>query len=347
MVPIHGEDCGTLQNSGPDDIKSRHKQVATTRKVHKIKFGNKIDERPGTPLIPLTLPQIVGPRELSTLSPQQMGQVEKEAAEKPPQDNAAKSESQRRSSMGWPFRWNIFNKPGVSQHGTKDNNSRDVQPAPKEQPSEGPTVVKSKVQDLLLAAKEREVAEKRRWELERQRMSRRHSRFPPAGPKESAGNGEELEPQKPLQPHTLPPLSLAPEKQAEAANPFLAVDNETTEPITPLQRAMTEKQVLSPMSLPQGMTETNVSPRKSTPQTPVRGRSRRTTHRLSMSSQERNIEQQFNLTPEPSRSTSRAGGGAGVKVEVEVRDSPEREARERGEKIVIIRANVEDLVREE
>jgi hypothetical protein len=30
-----------------------------------------------------------------------------------------------------------------------------------------------------------------------------------------------------------------------------------------------------------------------------------------------------------------------VKVEVEVRDSPEREARERGERIVIIRADVD------
>lgn len=349
MVLVHGEDCGTLQNSGPDDVKYRQKQVATTRKVHKIKFGDKIDERPGTPLIPLTLPQIVSPREFPTLSPQPTSQTEKESTEKPPKDNTAKHENQRRSSMGWPFRWNIFNKPGVSQHETEEKTAADVQPTRKEQPSKEPNVVKSKVQNLLLAAKERDEAEKRRWELERQRMSRRHSRFPPADPKESAGNEEDLEPQKPLHPHLLPPLSLPPEKQAEAAHPFLTVANEAPEPITPLQHAMTEKQVLSPMSLPEGMTATDVSPRKSTPQTPVRGRSRRATHQHFVHDQERNVEQQINLSPKPSRSTSRAGGvgGAGVKVEVEVRDSPERDARERGEKIVIIRANVEDLVREE
>ncbi|KEF51785.1 uncharacterized protein A1O9_12122 [Exophiala aquamarina CBS 119918] len=349
MVPIHGKDCGTLQNSGPDDIKSRQKQAATTRKVHKIKFGDKIDERPGTPLIPLTLPQIVSPYDFSALSPQPTSQMKEESTEKPPKDNPAKHDNQRRSSMGWPFRWNIFNKPGISQHETEEKVATDISPTPEENPSNEPNVVKNKVQDLLLAAKERDEKEKMRWELEKQRMSRRRSRFPPAPPKEPAGNKEDSEPLKSLQSQLLPPLLLPLEERAEAAHPFLTVANEATEPLTPLQRAMTEKQVLSPMSLPEGMTQTELSPRKSSPHTPMRGRSKRTSHRLSVHDQERNVEQQFNLSPEPSRSTSRAGGagGAGVKVEVEVRDSPGREARERGEKIVIIRANVEDLVREE
>jgi hypothetical protein len=344
-VQIHGEDCGTFQHYHPDNTFLKQKPAATTRKVHKIKFGDMIDERPGTPLIPLTLPQIVSPREAPILSAQRAGQPEAELSEKNPDNNTVKHDTRRKSSMGWPFRWSIFNKPASTQPEPEEKAPSDVQPTYRQQHATKSTVVKNRVQDLLQAAKERDDVEKKRWELERQRMSRRHSRFPPEIAQKSTGNKEHVESQKPL-PSQPPTLSIPSEKQVEATPSFLNVESEAIEPITPLQHAMTEKQVLSPMSLPEGMTKTNTSPKKFTPRTPLRGRSRKSTHRLSVNDQERNVEQQFNLSPRPSRSASRTGGG-GVKVEVEVRDSPEREARERGEKIVIIRANVEDLVREQ
>lgn len=346
MVQVHGEDCGAFQHYHPDNTSFKQKPVATFRKVHKIKFGDIIDERPGTPLIPLTLPQMVSPREAPSPLAQRTDQLEAEAAEKNSNDNTVKHDNDRKSSMGWPFRWSIFNKPASTQPEPEEKAPSDVQSTHRqEHDATKSTVVKNRVQDLLLAAKGRDDVEKKRWELERARMSRRHSRFPPEIAQESTRNEKHVESQKPRSSQP-PALSIPSEKQTEATQNFLNVESEATAPITPLQHAMTEKQVLSPMSLPEGMTTTSTSPKKVAPRTPLRGRSRKSTHHLSVNDQERNVEQQFNFSPRPSRSASRTGGG-GVKVEVEVRDSPEREARERGEKIVIIRANVEDLVREE
>lgn len=346
LTLVHGEDCGPSQRPPIDYIRPKQQPGPTTTKVHKIKFGNVVDERPRTPLIPLTLPQMLSPRERPNPPAQRIDQTEVESAERGSNSGTVKQDHQRKSSMGWPFRWGIFNKPASTQHDTEDDVPRDVQPTPRLQPRTEPNVVKSRVQDLLLAATERDEEEKKRWNQEKERMSRRHSRFPTLVVKDSSGGNEHVEPRKPV-PTQPPPQPMPLEKPVEAPPNFLSAGGEAVEPNTPLQRAMTEKQVLSPMSLPRSMTESETSPKKSTPQTPIRGRSRKSTQRLSVNDQERSMVEQPHLSSRSSRSVSRTGGRGGVKVEVEVRDSPEREARERGEKIVIIRANVEDLIREQ
>ena len=340
MTIVHGEDCGPSHRPHVSSTRTKQEFKSPATKVHKIKFGNVIDERPGTPLIPLTLPQMVSPRESPSLSTQQADQ-EIEPTES--NTGTVKQDRQRKPSMGWPFRWGLFNKPAPTQHEGQGDLPTDVQSTSKLQPETESKVVKSRVQDLLLAAKERDDEEKKRWNLEKERMSRRHSRFPTTVVKGSAALDEPIESKKIL---TQQP-SLLPKSPAKPMETLLAAESDVFEENTPLQRAMTEKQVLSPMSLPQAITQSDTSPQKSVPQTPVRGRSRRPTHRLSVNDQEHPMESQVSLSSRRSQSVSRTRGGGGVKVEVEVRDSPEREARERGEKIVIIRANVEDLVREE
>lgn len=346
MTLVHSEDCGPSQRPPTDYMRPKQQPAPTTTKVHKIKFGNVVDERPRTPLIPLTLPQMLSPREGPNPPAQRTNQTEVESAERGSNSGTVKEDRQRKSSMSWPFRWGIFNKTASAQHDTEDDVPTDVQPTPRLQPRAEPNVVKSRVQDLLLAANERDDEEKKRWNQQKERMSRRHSRFPTLAVVDSSGGNEHVEPRKPL-PTQAPPQSMPLEKPVEAPPNFLSAEGEAVEPNTPLQRAMTEKQVLSPMSLPRSMTESETSPKKSAPQTPIRGRSRKSTHRLSVNDQERSMGEQLHLSSRSSRSVSRTGGRGGVKVEVEVRDSPEREARERGEKIVIIRANVEDLIREQ
>ncbi|KAK5050364.1 hypothetical protein LTR84_003645 [Exophiala bonariae] len=345
VTVVHGEDCGPSQHPHINSTRSKQEFKPPLTKVHKIKLGNVIDERPGTPLIPLTLPQMVSPRELPTSSTPQTDNVEVKPAES--NTGTVTQDRQRKPSMGWPFRWGIFNKNASTQHEAQGDAPTDAQSTAKVQPETESKIVKSRVQDLLLAAKERDEEEKKRWNLEKDRMSRRHSRFPTMVVKDPTAPEQHVEPQSTItsQPSPQPPSESAP--PAKPSQTLFAAESEVFEQKTPLERAMTEKQVLSPMSLPQAMTESETSPRKSTPQTPIRGRSRRPTHRISLNGQEHPMESQVSLSSRRSRSVSRTGAGGGVRVEVEVRDSPEREARERGEKIVIIRANVEDLVREE
>ncbi|EXJ78014.1 hypothetical protein A1O3_09173 [Capronia epimyces CBS 606.96] len=312
-----------------------------TKRFARIKFGGTIEERPATPLIPLTLPTIVSTEQNSSTDSSVM------TVEQPAPEHAASVDDrateavphQRTASMNWPFKWTIFSKPPSTPPQEArplltGDEAKDVH-----HPGSKPSAVKSIVQDLLQAANGKDDAENRRRHSEKERLSRRQSRPPPVVKESELGEGKvDLED---LKPANVPPLQMPITEEVEGLGPFPKVNDTLSEPRTPLQRAMTEKQVLSPPNRFEALSESSPSPRKPDPRTPVRGRSTRSTHRLSVG-EHRGVEQRFNLSPGSSRSTSR-NGRAGIKVEVEVRDSPEREARDKGEKIVIIRANVESV----
>ncbi|KAI1622399.1 hypothetical protein EDD37DRAFT_471716 [Exophiala viscosa] len=303
-----------------------------TKKMHKIKLGETIEERPGTPLIPFALPAMVKDQQefvKGESAPEQ--EQSNDAYEEDQGDKVIEHNNQRKPSFSWPFKWGIFSKtPAPSQEAEHpDEAKQDKQPRTK------PGVVKSRVHELMQVANEKEDAEKRRRRAENERVSRWRNRGPPFVKEyELREDKVDLEDLKSSQ---LPPLQVPVDDEAEGVNPAPNPDDVLSEPSS-LQRAMTEKQVLSAPSecdAPSVLT----SPTRSVPRTPVRGRPTKLGHRLSIG-EPFGVEQQFKLSPGPSRSASR-NGRAGVKVEVEVRDSPEREGRERGEKIVIIRADVE------
>lgn len=330
----HDQWCRDSQHLYPDRHVPKDKPRSATR-THRIKFGNVIEERSGTPLIPLTLPSLICPREEKgkNLGPEEEHAPDCNTSQDEPELNGDFTQSPRKTSVTWPFRWSIFNKspPLAKVSGIEDRIKHDPGDI-----SVQPGVVKSRVRELAQVAKEREDGEKKKWELEKDRMRRRHSRIPTVVTKNSESPPSEvaLEVIKPSRLRTFQVPLL------EGQNARLQVlEQDGGEPRTPLQKAMTEKQVMSATEV----CETSDTPQESEPQTPRRGRSTRWVHgSLAEDHDPRNVvAQQFNLSPAIGRSVSRNRGG--VRVEVEVRDSPEREARERGEKIVIIRANVDNL----
>ncbi len=339
-----------LDHDQPHEHAHQHKQHQAdhdnrhgAKKSHRITFGETIEERPGTPLIPLVLPTMVSrhqksdetgstPRSTNPAEQEHLPEAEKE----PTGDESAQPDKQRKTSLVWPFKWGIFNKsPAVPSQEPEQPSTEEAKPEP--HPQARPSIVRSRVHELMQAASEQEDAQKRRNYSERERLSRRQTRAPTLLVTESElqENKVDLDHLKPAQ---MPPLQVPAQEEVEGLKPSIKPEDVPL-PRTPLQRAMSEKQVLVPPAVAEEPDEQSRSPSKSAPRTPVRGRPRKSVHRGSIG-ETHAIEQQFKLSPGPSRSVSRSGRG-GVKVEVEVRDSPEREARERGERIVIIRADVE------
>ncbi|KAL2444384.1 hypothetical protein ABEF95_016488 [Exophiala dermatitidis] len=310
-----------------------------TNTVARSKFAGALEERPGTPLIPLTIPAMISAEQKSSKSsPPTTGRAL--TPEEPPSiDEKAADEvsHQRKSSMGWPFKWSLFNKSPSAAIQEAEPDLATVQAKNDSFPPKMSNTVQSRVQNLLQAANEKDDAEKRRRLAERERLIRREIRARPVVME--AQLREDHVNLQGVKPTNLPPLQVPISEEVEEFLPDTKVNDAPSEPRSPLQRAMTEKQVFAPSEKLESLNERSPSPARPDPRTPARGRSRRSTHRLSTGEQ-RTVEQRFNLSPGSSRSRSK-NGGAGLKVEVEVRDSPEREAREKGEKIVIIRANVE------
>ncbi|KAJ9637649.1 hypothetical protein H2204_004798 [Knufia peltigerae] len=314
------------------------------KKMHKIKFGATIEERSGTPLIPLALPAMVHERQksgLAAVSPEPKGNEDdhvREAEEQPTGDEDMPQDKQRKTSLAWPFKWGLFNRASATTSQVPEQSSSDEikrENAPPSLPK--PSIVKSRVHELLQAASEQDDALKRRSYSERERFSRRQTRAPTMLVKESALREDKVDVDQ-LKPTQIPALQMPADEEFEGLK-SQGDPEDIPLPKTPLQRAMSEKQVLAPPSVVETEDKSKASPVKSPPLTPIRGRPRKSIHRGSVGGQH-GVEQHFKLSPGPSRSVSRNGRG-GVKVEVEVRDSPGREARERGEKIVIIRADVE------
>ncbi|OAL31144.1 hypothetical protein AYO20_08379 [Fonsecaea nubica] len=308
------------------------------KKIHRIKFGDTIEERPGTPLIPLTLPTLV--TQEKTSRPPSTLKKEYADAERPgPTGEGAASDDvfqeDRKPSLSWPFRWSIFNKGTSAPPQETEGPSGTAEAKDEHYPSTRESIVRSKVKDLLQAANEKDDAEQRRRHDEKGRLSRRSTRTQPPQ-RQTETSHDETRQEKTAEPTSMQ----TPKKEGFHNLKILAEtsDNKPT-PRTPLQRAMSEKQVLAPPAPIDPESESGSSPRKP-PHTPIRGRSI-STHRPVLGEQKRSVQQQFSLSPGPGRSGSKQRQG--VKVEVEIRDSPEREARDRGDKIVIIRADVSEM----
>lgn len=342
----HDEICQHFQHRLGASHDGHHPPHKETRKIHRIKFGDTVEERPGTPLIALTLPQIVRKEKTNRpSSAMRTGQEDRGPSETVAEESAADDvfKDKRKTSVSWPFTWSIFNKSTYAPSQEVEPQPTAVEEKDEHYPTPRPSLVRSKVRGLLQAANEKEEAEKERRQFERERLSRKQSRAPsPEEQTEPKDDKAEAEDSKSAR---LPALQIPRQGKAEDTKLSAGGEENQAGPKTPLHRAMTEKQVFAPPDLPEAMEDSNASPRKSAPpRTPARGRSRKSVHRLSVGDQQHAVEQHFNLSPGPSRSGSK---NRGVKVEVEVRDSPEREARDRGDKIVIVRANVAGMGDEE
>lgn len=307
------------------------------KKVHRIKFGDRIEERPATPLIPLTLPTLISTekttRPASVLAKESEFQlpVDPGAAEPALEDvfkGPIHESHERKSSLTWPFKWGIFNKGTSAPSQESEGISAPAEAHDAHYPTTRPSVVRSKVQKILQAVDEKGDAEQRRRDTE-PRLSRKPTRTRPPGRRQTGVRRVDTSQDGSME-H---PRVKTPQRDDSHSLQLAAMADE--KPKTPLQRAMSEKQVLAPPSRPEQDDTTSGSPRKSLPHTPVRSTTG-ADDRPTLGEPKHSVEQQFNLSPARSGSKQRQG----VKVEVEIRDSPEREARDRGEKIVIIRADV-------
>jgi hypothetical protein len=310
-----------------------HRAHSEQKKVHRIKFRDRIDERPATPLIPLTLPTIVTkekssrPSSVASRSPSpprhepEQPSIAEVVTEHDEQEKLDQKIPERKASSNWPFRWGLFNK-GCSVH------PQETIPMPVEAlkddhyPTTRPSIVRSKVQQILQAANQKDDAERERREAEQNRLNRNPSRA--KGPLRRAPSGNRIPSKKANETE-----SSQLETSTRDLPEVISTAGEELDPKTPLQHAMAEKQVLFPPSQSEKSTEVDEIPLKSQPQTPIRGRP----------SQSHIIHQRFDLSP--SRSNSR--GRQAVKVEVEIRDSPDKKARERGDKVVVIKADVSEV----
>ena len=136
------------------------------------------------------------------------------------------------------------------------------------------------------------------------------------------------------------PLDTASTRSTEMEGGVSVKETYSVEPTTPTRRSWAEKEVLN-FSKAQSRADSvhAGSVVKAELSTPGPGRSVTMRQSRSPRGSPYTKEQAFILSPAPSRSQSRAGSRARVhRVEVEMRDSPEREARERGETILIVRA---------
>ena len=298
-------------------------------KVHRIKFGDRIEERPATPLIPLTLPTLVSSekttRPTSALDDGQNG------SQNPSSDDVFKDEAhERKPSLSWPFKWGLFNKGASAPPQEMGFAISEAQARDEHCPQTRPSIVRTKVRKILQAVEEKDDTGQRRRDADRQCVGHRNTRPQPPSRRQTVTKCVDVEQDVPVE---VMPVE-RPSSEKEATPGIKPVPTSTDKPKTPLQRAMSEKQVFAPPTNAGRESDSTSSPRKSLPHTPVRGRPRVATEQLPEASHA--VERRFNLSP--ARSTSRQRPG--VKVEVEIRDSPDREAQKRGDKIVIVRANV-------
>jgi hypothetical protein len=328
---IHDPFCQCVGHEHDYIHDREHRAHPEQKNVHRIKFRDRIDERPATPLIPLTLPTIVTKEKSSrpssaasrSPSPPRHEQAQPSIAEivaESDQDQADEKIPEHKTSSNWPFRWGLLSK-GSSVR------PEETIPMPVEALKDDhylitrPSLVRSKVQQILQAANQKDDAERERREAEQNRLNRNPSRA--RGPPRRAPSGTRYASKK----ASSATASLQ-ETPAQDLPEAIRIVREDVDAKTPLQHAMTEKQVLVPPSQSEKSTEMEENAQKSQAQTPIRGRP----------SQSHFIHQRFDLSP--SRSASR--GRQAVKVEVEIRDSPDKKARERGDKIVVIKADVSE-----
>ena len=332
-----------------------HNYTADAEKDHHhLKFGTTIYEPPKTTESALSSSPERTDRRQSTESSRATQTTFNTAAQSPlPDTTPAKEQTtptrspetgSRRTSISWLNKSRLLNKGSSATPQTNEGASEVAPRRDENYQLTRPSIVKSKVQELLKRDEEEQIR--------RQSVQERKSR--PSTRRSTMVQERELAVSAPetfeMKAALLPPLQVPAQEEAELmATPWEMAwksslqgqgKTATAEPDTQVNRSWAEKEVLSiSKSQPQAGTSRSGSPIKPTPSTPVRGRREKTRQSLSARGSPYTREQAFVLSPVPSRSPSRGSSRVRVqRVEVEMRDSPEREARERGESILIVRA---------
>ena len=323
------------------------------RDHHHLKFGTTIYEQPTTTDSALFSSPEKKNRRQSTESSRATQTTFNTAAQSPHPDTSPDEEhttptrspetSSRHTSMNWLNKSRLLNKSSSAPPQTDEVAAEATSRRDENHPLTRPSIVKSKVQELLKRDEEEQI--RRKFEQERKsRPPTRRSTM--VQDRELAVSAPETSEMKAA---LLPPLQVPAQEEAESmATPlemawrrsFQGQGKSAAEPGTPVNRSWAEKEVLSiSKPQPQAGPSRSGSPIKPIPSTPVRGRREKTRQSLSARGSPYTREQAFVLSPVPSRSPSRGSSRVRVhRVEVEMRDSPEREARERGESILIVRA---------
>ena len=282
---------------------------------------------------------------------------------------------QRISSLSWLPSWSIFNKTLSASMRPAAESVQADRTADQQHPLVEQGVVRTRVQNLLAAVERRD----RGLHVVHQEAGKQQDRK--SGSVSGSELIEHVPEDDAIDLKRVPPLQLPLEEQADTAveamqhdrtmeegPPLDAEADAVTEgglegprtvqdlanvrrpiseglPQAPRTQALyvdAEKEVMSSTGATRAQSVRSGSPLKPAPTTPVRGRPKKGRSVMSPGAPEYTMEQHFALSPGPSRSTSRASRGT-VRVEIEVRESPEREAKERGEAILIVRANVEAM----
>jgi hypothetical protein len=322
--------------------------------LHTLKFGMTMYKPAKIPTDPPAEPEVEHnrkePADASTDDTFDTAKQSSERADPSDEHNQPLVGHAHKTSKGWPFKWRMFGKASSVPPGANEDTVVAIPQVDDHYPSTGPSVVRRKVQELL----KREEEEQSRRQLEAAHKGRRASRRP------SVAKESELREPMPnpssLAPAQLPPLQLPVQEEADliihSDNTMTAMLAEakvkrtkpgrpSTTSMTPVHRSWTEKEVTE---LSKSRSDTafrrSVSPVKPGPSTRMRGRSTKMRQSLSPRGSPYTTEHAFSLSPVPSGSPSRTSSPVRVhKVEVELRDSPGREARARGEKIMFVRTH--------
>ena len=327
--------------------------------LHGLKFGRTVYERPGSSLSSPREPTRVGHRQDSESSGQdtasfntarqsnETGHAEDKGAE----HHVTIDAPSRKTSASWLPPWRLFSKGSSASPQITGNNANATAEKDEHYPQTRPSLVQTRVQNLLSAERKREDDPQ---QFMPDHLKRRPTPYP--GKVTESEVKEKMPSPESLVPSHLAPLQVPIQEEAEALQPLKMQAEEMAGPYTPLPQSMTEKEVFDspnhvtlakepsqPASIRSASPEKG-SPSKTAPSTPRRGRAMRAS--MSPRGSGYAMEQAFVISPGRSRSRSRASGSR-MLVEVEVRDSPGREAREMGQKVVFVRADVNDIDEEE
>lgn len=285
----------------------------------------------------------------------------REGGNRRPSSKASRAKRERKSSLSWLSRWKLFGKEHAASAHEKETEA--IATSEQGEHNEPPCVgtVKSRVQSILDATRKREENDQDKIPSAAnyldQCLSRKPDRVTPHRSENTVPSPKALESQQiALSQSSFEGEAFAPSTTADCSS-LMKPDRrnskiEATSTLsqfipTPVRHSWQEKKALprttveSKTAPGQPLSVRSISPIKtvaeSQPCTPPRGRCalvkdslpRGTTH---------SIEQRYILNSS-SRSRSRADSSQ-IKLELELQDSPEREAREKGDKLLILRANV-------
>ena len=333
------------------------------KELHNLKFGRTIYERGEV----TTSPPNIAPSLRASLTENETNYDTALQSHRPSETGTmsrtgSKSSHARKSSLNWPFKWRMFSKGSAAPPQENPDDARADPKHDEHYPASRPSVVKSKVQGLLDAARKRENEDQSRRQSEAEYLSRRQSRAS-GRVKESQINGHVSDTSK-IDAQHLSALQMPVEEQAATLNSTLEqlgtleLDRRDPEvntpelphgmPHTPVLEALHEKEVLSESSpntrfpTPRAPSIRSMSPVKtlaeSQPDTP-RGRRSLARQSLSPRGATHYVEQRY-ILQSSSRSPSR---GTRIRMECDFHDSPEKAARDRGEKVLVMRADVEAM----